>query len=124
MLKSLPALVFVFVIVARAALAQAPGTVFLEDLTWTELRDQIGAGKTTIIVPIGGVEQSGPDMALGKHDVRVRALSQKIALALGNALVAPVIAYVPEGGPLRVAWIEGETVQPARLDKFHKALGR
>jgi creatinine amidohydrolase len=98
MLKFLPALVFVFVIVARAALAQAPGTVFLEDLTWTELRDQIGSGKTTIIVPIGGVEQSGPDMALGKHDVRVKALSQKIALALGNALVAPVIAYVPEGG--------------------------
>jgi creatinine amidohydrolase/Fe(II)-dependent formamide hydrolase-like protein len=32
----------------------------LEDLTWTELRDDILAGKTTIIVPIGGTEQSGP----------------------------------------------------------------
>jgi creatinine amidohydrolase/Fe(II)-dependent formamide hydrolase-like protein len=28
----------------------------------------------------------------------VKALSEKIALQLGNALVAPVIAYVPEGG--------------------------
>ena len=55
------------------------------------------AGKTTIIVPIGGTEQNGPHMVLGKHNVRVKALSEKIARALGNALVAPVIAYVPEG---------------------------
>ena len=72
-------------------------SVFLEDLTWTELRDEIGAGKTTIIVPIGGTEQNGPAMALGKHNRRVRLLSERIAVALGNALVAPVIAYVPEG---------------------------
>jgi creatinine amidohydrolase/Fe(II)-dependent formamide hydrolase-like protein len=36
-------------------------------------------------------------MALGKHNARVRALSERIARALGNALVGPVIAYVPEG---------------------------
>jgi creatinine amidohydrolase/Fe(II)-dependent formamide hydrolase-like protein len=36
-------------------------------------------------------------MALGKHNLRVRYLSEKIARTLGNALVAPVIAYVPEG---------------------------
>ncbi len=77
--------------------AQAADTVFLEELTWTELRDQIRAGKTTIIVPIGGTEQNGAHMALGKHNFRVRYLSEKIARALGNALVAPVIAYVPEG---------------------------
>ncbi|MDB5990392.1 MAG: Creatinine amidohydrolase/Fe(II)-dependent formamide hydrolase involved in riboflavin [Herbaspirillum sp.] len=72
-------------------------SVFLEDLTWTEVRDDIHAGKTTIIIPVGGTEQSGPHMALGKHNVRVEALAGKIAAALGNALVAPVIAYVPEG---------------------------
>lgn len=77
--------------------ARAADTVFLEELTWTELRDQIGSGKTTIIVPIGGTEQNGPHMALGKHNLRVRYLSEKIARALGNAVVAPVIAYVPEG---------------------------
>jgi creatinine amidohydrolase/Fe(II)-dependent formamide hydrolase-like protein len=75
----------------------ASGTVFLEELTWTELRDLIQSGKTTIIVPIGGTEQNGAHMALGKHNLRVRYLSEKIAGALGNALVAPVIAYVPEG---------------------------
>ena len=80
-----------------AGRAGMPGSVFLEDLTWTELAQDIKAGKTTILVPIGGVEQSGPYMALGKHDARARALAEKIARALGNALVAPVVAYVPEG---------------------------
>ncbi|WP_460874118.1 creatininase family protein [Paralcaligenes ginsengisoli] len=82
----------------QMACAQVPRTVLLENLTWTELRDQIQAGKTIIIIPIGGTEQSGPYVALGKHNARALALSQKIALGLGNALVAPVIAYVPEGG--------------------------
>jgi creatinine amidohydrolase len=82
---------------AFGASGEAPSTVFLDELTWTELRSQISAGKTTIIVPIGGTEQNGPHMVLGKHNVRVNALSEKIARALGNALVAPVIAYVPEG---------------------------
>lgn len=72
-------------------------SVLLEDQTWTELRDLIKSGTTTIIVPIGGVEQSGPAIALGKHDVRVKFLAEKIAERLGNALVAPVISYVPEG---------------------------
>jgi len=72
-------------------------SIFLEDLTWSELRDKIGAGKTTIIVPIGGTEQNGPAMALGKHNRRVKLLSERIAVSLGDAIVAPVIAYVPEG---------------------------
>ncbi len=82
---------------AGAAGAQVAKSVFLEDLTWTELRDDLRAGRTTVIVPVGGTEQSGPHMALGKHNVRVKALAGRIAEGLGNALVAPVIAYVPEG---------------------------
>jgi len=77
--------------------AQEPKTVFLEQLTWTEVRDRVRSGTTTIIIPIGGTEQSGPYLALGKHNVRVKALSGKIAATLGNALVAAVLAYVPEG---------------------------
>lgn len=82
------------------ALAQTPATVQIEDLTWTELRDEVAAGKTTIIIPIGGTEQSGPYVALGKHNARVQFLATRIAQSLGNALVAPVVAYVPEGGYL------------------------
>jgi len=85
---------------ACAAAAAAPGapSVYLEELTWTELRDRIRTGSTTAIVPVGGTEQSGPHLALGKHNARVKALAGRIATSLGNAIVAPVIAYVPEGG--------------------------
>ena len=84
-------------LMAAPALAAARDTVFLEELTWPELRARVEAGVTIVIVPVGGTEQSGPHLALGKHNVRVRVLSERIARALGNALVAPVIAYVPEG---------------------------
>jgi creatinine amidohydrolase/Fe(II)-dependent formamide hydrolase-like protein len=85
-------------VTAAGAGAQASDPVLLEELTWTEVRDAVRAGKTTIIVPAGGTEQNGPHMALGKHNARVKVLSRDIARMLGDALVAPVIAYVPEGG--------------------------
>jgi creatinine amidohydrolase/Fe(II)-dependent formamide hydrolase-like protein len=83
--------------VASGAIAQASPVVQLADLTWPELQQRIRAGTTTVLVPIGGTEQNGPHMVLGKHNRRVLALSERIAVALGDALVAPVIAYVPEG---------------------------
>jgi len=75
----------------------AANTVFLEELTSTELRDRIAAGATSVLVPIGGTEQNGAHIVLGKHNVRVRALAGRIAERLGQAVVAPVMAYVPEG---------------------------
>jgi creatinine amidohydrolase/Fe(II)-dependent formamide hydrolase-like protein len=84
--------------VAGPAFADPADTVSLEALTWTELQAAIQSGKTTILVPIGGTEQNGPHMALGKHNARVKLLAERIAHVLGDALVAPVIAYVPEGG--------------------------
>jgi creatinine amidohydrolase len=77
--------------------AGAATSVQLEDLTWPELRSRIGAGATTALVPVGGTEQNGPHMALGKHNVRVRVLATRIAQQLGQAIVTPVLAYVPEG---------------------------
>ncbi len=69
----------------------------LEALTSVELRERIAHGTTTILVPIGGTEQNGAHMVLGKHNVRAHVLADRIAAALGNAVVAPTIAYVPEG---------------------------
>jgi len=86
---------------AQGCLAQAPKTVWLEQLTWTEVRDQVAAGKTTIIIPIGGTEQSGPGIAVGKHNARAAWLAQHIAEKLGDALVAPVVTYAPEQGHAR-----------------------
>ncbi len=79
------------------AIAAEPARVMLEELTWTDVQHAVKAGTSTVIIPIGGTEQSGPHMALGKHNTRVKALAGKIASRLGNTLVAPVIAYVPEG---------------------------
>ena len=80
------------------ALAQTPDTVFLDQLTWMEARDAIAGGKTTIIIATGGTEQGGPHVVLGKHNYRVPVYADAIARQLGNALVAPTMAYVPEGG--------------------------
>lgn len=80
-----------------ASSADVPDTVFIEELTWTEVRDLIKSGKTTIIFPTGGTEQNGPHMVLGKHNFIVKHAAGQIARRLGNALVAPVLAYVPEG---------------------------
>jgi creatinine amidohydrolase/Fe(II)-dependent formamide hydrolase-like protein len=62
-----------------------------------EVRDAIARGTTTIIVPTGGTEQNGPHIVLGKHNFLVRYKAGEIAKQLGNTLVAPVVAYVPEG---------------------------
>ena len=69
----------------------------MEKLTSYEIRDAIAAGKTTVILPSGGTEQTGPNMAIGKHNFRAAVNAVEIARRLGNALVAPVIVYVPEG---------------------------
>ena len=82
---------------SAALAAPGPTSLRIEELTWTELSERIAAGSTTVLIPIGGTEQNGPHMALGKHNVRVNALALQIAKALGNAVVAPVLAYVPEG---------------------------
>jgi creatinine amidohydrolase/Fe(II)-dependent formamide hydrolase-like protein len=82
---------------AAFAAGNTGNSVFLEDLTSFELRAAVASGSTTVLVPIGGTEQNGPHMALGKHNVRVKALAGQIAQKLGNAIVAPVLAYVPEG---------------------------
>ena len=75
----------------------AVDSVFLEDLTWMEVRDAIKAGKTTVIVGTGGIEPSGPYVALGKHNYVLQATTEAIARRLGNTLVAPIIKFVPEG---------------------------
>jgi creatinine amidohydrolase len=76
---------------------EALDTVFIEEMTWMEVRDALAAGKTTAIVATGGVEQNGPYLATGKHNYILRPVTQAIARRLGNALVAPIVAFVPEG---------------------------
>ncbi len=96
-MKSFHTFFLVLLAVASPLFAQVPDTVFLEELTWPEVRDAIQAGKTTVIIATGGTEQNGPHMVLGKHNFVVKHTAEQIARRLGDALVAPVVAYVPEG---------------------------
>ena len=112
-----------FALLLAALPAAAQSSLFLEDLTSPELRDAIHGGKSIALVPIGGTEWNGDHIALGKHNARAKLLAGRIAQKLGNALVAPVIAYVPEGNiepPTQHMKHVGTITIPA--DAFEKTL--
>jgi len=75
----------------------ATNTVWIEAMTWMDVRDALNAGKTTAIIPTGGVEPNGPWLVTGKHNYVLQANCDAIARELGDALCAPVIELVPEG---------------------------
>jgi creatinine amidohydrolase/Fe(II)-dependent formamide hydrolase-like protein len=75
----------------------APNTVWLEQMTWMDVRDAIKSGKTTVIIPTGGMEPNGPWLATGKHNYILTTNCEAIARKLGNALCAPIVKFVPEG---------------------------
>jgi creatinine amidohydrolase/Fe(II)-dependent formamide hydrolase-like protein len=75
----------------------APSTVWLEEMTWIDVRDALKAGKTNIIVPTGGMEPNGVWLVTGKHNYVLHANCDAIARKMGNALCAPIVKFVPEG---------------------------
>jgi creatinine amidohydrolase len=91
---------------------RTPNTVWMEEMTWMDVRDALKAGKTTVIIPTGGFEPNGPWLALGKHNYVLRANCEAIARRMGNALCAPVIKLVPEG---RIDPQSGHMASPGTL---------
>jgi creatinine amidohydrolase len=89
-----------------------PNTVWMEEMTWMDVRDALKAGKTTVIIPTGGFEPNGPWLVLGKHNYVLAANCEAIARKLGNALCAPVIKLVPEG---RIEPQSGHMASPGTL---------
>ena len=83
---------------ATMTAAKAPDTVFIEELTWAEVRDLTASGTTNVIIGTAGTEQKGPHMVDGEHKFVMEYAADKIARAMGRTLVAPVVTYVPEGG--------------------------
>lgn len=82
----------------------ALNSVWIDELTWMEVRDEIAAGKTTAVIPTGGIEQNGPYLATGKHNYVLQGACEGIARRLGNALCTPVLKLVPEGDPENVRY--------------------
>ena len=66
-------------------------TVWIEEMTWMDVRDALSAGKTTAIIPTGGVEPNGPWLVTGKHNYVLRSNCDAIARELGNALCLSLI---------------------------------
>jgi creatinine amidohydrolase/Fe(II)-dependent formamide hydrolase-like protein len=82
----------------RPLTAAHSGTLMLAEMSWVELRSAVANGFTSVIVPSGGIEQNGLHMILDKHQHIVRHAAGEIARRSGQMLVAPVVAFVPEGG--------------------------
>ena len=76
----------------------SPNTVWLEEMTWMDVRDAMKAGKTTVLIATGGIEPNGPWIALGKHNFVLHQNCEAIARKMGNAICAPIVKFVPEGG--------------------------
>ncbi len=74
-----------------------PNTVWIEEMTWMDVRDSLKAGNTTAIIATGGMEPNGPWLVTGKHNYVLKTNCEAIARKLGNALCAPIVEYVPEG---------------------------
>jgi creatinine amidohydrolase len=108
---------------ATAPAGKAPDSVFIEDLTWAEVRDLVNAGTTTVIIGTAGTEQKGPHMVDGEHKFVMEWSADKIARAIGRTLVAPIVTYVPEG-----SWenIGGHMAKPGTItlpdDRFVELL--
>ena len=72
-------------------------SLWAEELTWMEVRDKVAAGWTTVIIGTGGIEQNGPYLVGGKHNRVLEIVLPEIAREMGNALLAPIVKFVPEG---------------------------
>ncbi|HVB37483.1 MAG TPA: creatininase family protein [Vicinamibacterales bacterium] len=85
---------------AAPAPKKAADRVMMTDMTTFEVRDAIAAGKTTVLVFNGSIEETGAAVVLGKHVYKARYIGERIARELGNALVAPVMPFAPTGAEL------------------------
>jgi hypothetical protein len=104
-------------IAGDAPLANLP-SVYIEDLTWPEVKAAIAAGKTTAIIYAGSTEQNGAHMALGKHNFIAHYAAGEIAKKLRNALVYPTMPFAPTGSnELRTGCHSYVAAQELRRDR-------
>ena len=75
--------------------------MYIEDLTWPEIREAQAAGTTSAIIFAGGIEQNGPHMALIKHNLIARYLAAQIAQRIGHTLVYPIVPFAMAGDPIQ-----------------------
>jgi creatinine amidohydrolase len=89
----------VIVIAVLAFGTPLPGqqSVYVEELTWPEVRNAIASGKTSAIINVGSTEQNGPHLAIGKHNFIAHYVAGMVASKLGNALAYPTLPFAITG---------------------------
>jgi creatinine amidohydrolase len=66
-------------------------TIRMEEMSWPDVRAALAAGFTTAVVAVGSTEQHGPHLPT-MTDTRIGdAMAHRVALKLGNALLARTI---------------------------------
>jgi len=84
--------------------------VLLEEMSWVEIEAALKAGKTTIIVVSGSIEQHGPHLPTGTDTFLGYEIAQRAARQFGKALVAAVIRpclsehHMGFAGSLTLSW--------------------
>lgn len=77
---------------SHAPRATAVATRALAELTWPEVAARRAAGCTTAILPLGSTEQHGPHLPFATDTLIARALAERVAERLGDALCLPPLA--------------------------------
>lgn len=67
-------------------------SVMIGELSWVQYAEKIQGEKSTILIPIGALEQHGPHMSMNPDVLLPTAIAASVAENTG-ALVAPGIAY-------------------------------
>jgi creatinine amidohydrolase/Fe(II)-dependent formamide hydrolase-like protein len=93
--------IFLAALAFVASRLSAQRSVYIEDLTWPEVRQAIESGKTSAIIYAGSTEQNGPHMAIGKHNFIARWAAGAIAIKLGDALVYPTLPFAVTGDAVK-----------------------
>ena len=99
---------------------EAIDSVWLEELTWMEIRDAVEGGMTTALILTGGLESNGPHLASGKHNYSNKLMGESVARTLGNTLVAPLVTLEP-GNPSGEVSIGG-SIGPRLSQETYAAL--
>ena len=67
--------------------------IHIEEMSWMEVKEALEQGFQTVIVPVASIEQHGPHLPLGTDSYGGDCYGAKVAVKLGNALVAPTIRF-------------------------------
>jgi len=91
----------------QTAKKQVPMTdrVWLQEMTWEEIKIKMDASHKTIILPFGSTEQHGPHLPVGTDTMVATALARDAAV-MANVLVAP---------PLWFGWSPHHMILPGTI---------